>query len=180
MPRKKQSFFDKVQENYAGLILGAIIVVILGLLVANFLTQRNKGIDGGAQSEMAQQDQNAAQKSTNYTVEEGDSLSKIAEKVYGQQDLWPTLAQVNKITNPNLIYKGSMLEVPSKDKIGELKTQMTQTTYNVNSGDTLFTIAEKMYGDGSRWLLIAQANNLGRLPNGNPLVFADSTIKIPR
>jgi nucleoid-associated protein YgaU len=57
---------------------------------------------------------------------------------------------------------------------------MTQTSYKVQSGDTLFTIAEKMYGNGSRWQAISKANNLGTLPNGNPLVFADSTIKIPR
>ena len=31
-------------------------------------------------------------------------------------------------------------------------------TYTVQSGDTLFKIAEQFYGDGNQWQKIAQAN----------------------
>ncbi len=178
MPRKKKSFFTDWQENYAGLILGAVIVVIIGLLVANFLTNRNNQQIGNGQQTGATNQESPSP--TPYKVATGDSLSKIAEQYYQDKAYWPVLAKVNKIANPNIIYADSTLEIPTKNDADQIKAQMTQTTYNVQAGDTLFTIAEKMYGDGSRWPLIASANNLGRLPNGNPLVFADSTIKIPR
>ena len=177
MAKKKNSFFSNWQENYAGLILGAIIVIILGLLVANFFSNRNKDISDGQQVDMSQQEQAQAEE---YKVVAGDSLSKLAEKYYGDRALWPILARENNIANPNIIHVDSTLKIPSKDSAAQIKEQMTQTTYKVEKGDTLFIIAEKMYGDGSRWPIIGRANNLGKLPNGNPLVFADSTIKIPR
>jgi lysozyme len=46
-----------------------------------------------------------------YTVQNGDMLSKIAQK-YG----WSTsyLAAVNKISNTNLIYRGQVLFIPNR------------------------------------------------------------------
>ncbi len=194
MPRKKKVAKATVkskskskinwQDNYAGLILGAIIVVILGLLVANFFSKRTQDIGTGISTDNSQsqsQDQQQQMQNPNqYTVQSGDSLSAISEKLYGSQDFWPALAQANKIANPNLIFAGNTLDIPSKDKLAEIKTQMTQTSYQVQSGDTLFTIAQKMYGDGSQWTKIDVANHVGRLPNGNPLIFAGNTLTIPR
>lgn len=179
MATKKKSLITSWQENYAGLILGAIIVIILGLLVANFFTKRNEEIESGEQIDLTEEvagEQTAEQ----YKVAEGDSLSKISEKFYDTQELWPYLAQVNKIANPNVIFADSTLEIPDKENIEELKTQMTQTTYKVKEGETLFTIAEKVYGNGSKWTILDRANQIGRLPNGNPLVYAESTLVIPR
>ncbi len=189
MPRKKKvtkaatktKAKSKVnwQENYAGLILGAIIVVILGLLVANFFSKKGQEIGTGANTSLGEEQQQAESPSQ-YKVESGDSLSAISEKTYGSQDFWPVLARVNNIANPNIIYAGNNLELPSKDKASEIKAQMTQTAYQVQSGDTLFLVAQKMYGDGSQWVRIDVANHVGRLPNGNPLIFAGNTLIIPR
>ena len=164
------------QENYAGLILGAIIVIILGLLVANFITNKNEQIGNGESTSEIEE----SMESSKYTVEEGDSLSKIAEKVYGDLESWPVIARANNVTNPNLIFVGVQLEIPSEQLASEMRTKMTQTSYEVQSGDTIFIISEKMYGDGSKWSVIARANNVGSLPNGNPLIFAGSTLSIPR
>lgn len=172
MARVKKSNW---QENYAGLILGAIIVVILGLLVANFITNRNDKINEGEQ--ITNQEQTS---SSEYTVEQGDSLSKIAEKLYGEKETWPVISRVNKIANPNIIHVGTILEIPSKDAADDIKEQMTQTKYEVQEGDTVFIVAEKMYGNGALWPTIASANRIGRLPNGNPLIFTGSTLVIPR
>lgn len=176
MARAKKSLISKWQENYAGLILGAIIVIILGLLVANFIINRDQQIDQGEQT-VSEKETLVASK---YTVEQGDSLSKIAEREYQDKNLWPVLVRTNNIANPNLIFVGVTLEIPSKEEASEIKMQMTQTSYEVQEGDTLFKIAQKMYTDGSKWPVIAQANNTGRLPNGNPLIFAGSTLIIPR
>jgi len=177
MARQKKSFITSLQENYAGLILGAIIVIILGLLIANFLSRKNEDISDGQQVDLSQQEES---KPEEYKVVANDSLSKLADKFYGDMELWSVLARENNIANPNIIFVDSTLTIPSKDRALQLKEQMAQTSYKVAAGDTLFEIAQKMYGDGSKWPLISRANNLGKLPNGNPLVIAESTIKIPR
>lgn len=177
MAARKKSTKRTWQESYPSLILGAIVVIVLGLLVANFITRKNEDIGDGKKVDMTQQQANQEKQ---YKVAANDSLSKISEKFYGDQELWPVLARVNSISNPNIIFVDSTLEIPVKTQAEELKSQMSQTTYKVESGDTLFIIAEKMYGDGSKWVLLDRANNVGRLPNGNPLIFAGSTITVPR
>lgn len=49
-----------------------------------------------------------------YIVQPGDSLSKIARKLWGDPMLWPMLFGANRhqIQNPNLIYPGQALIVP--------------------------------------------------------------------
>lgn len=65
-----------------------------------------------------------------YLVVEGDNLRKISEKIYGTPDLWKLIWKANKksvanadefferfkkkITNPELIYPGQKLFIPSK------------------------------------------------------------------
>lgn len=51
-----------------------------------------------------------------YTVQEGDSLSKIAQKMLGNGNRWPELFAANKgtIKDPNLIYPGMALTIPGK------------------------------------------------------------------
>lgn len=183
MARKKKTFLEKnFQQSYASFILGAIVVVILGLLVANFFTNKNNQIDNGEQTQQTEEQkiQQVQESGGTYKVAADDSLSKIAEKYYGSMDYWPILARENKIANPNLIYVDTELSVPSKTSADEIKTQMSQTSYKVKEGDTLFKISEQMYGDGSQWARIDTANKIGRLPNGNPLIFAGNTLVIPR
>ncbi|KKR78139.1 MAG: LysM domain protein [Candidatus Curtissbacteria bacterium GW2011_GWA1_40_9] len=180
--KKKPILLKNWQENYASFILGAIIIVILGLLVANFITNRTGNILDLGNDEQMTTDEESKQEVTvhEYTVKENDSLSKIAESEYGDKMLWPVLARLNDISNPDLIYIDTTLKLPSKEEINKIKEDMTITSYKVLAGDTLFKIAEKVYGDGNQWGRIGVANNVGRLPNGNPLIFAGSTITIPR
>lgn len=172
----------KWQENYASFILGAIIVVILGLLVANFITNRNGGtVDTQEADQMtAEEEARQAGASKEYKVVQDDSLSKIAEREYGDKMMWPVLARANNIANPNIINVDATLKIPSKDDAGQIQKDMTATSYQVQKDDTLFIIAQKMYGDGSRWTVLDRANKVGRLSNGNPLIFEGSTLSIPR
>lgn len=173
--RKRVDGF-KWQDSYAGLVLGAIVVIVLGLLVANYFT-KSRGQIGTAESISAQATQMA---SSTYRVASGDSLSLIANKTYGSLDYWPVIAKANNISNPNLIYVDSEIKLPPKSEAEVMMKDITATSYQVKAGDTLFTIAEKMYGDGSKWSLIDTTNKVGRLPNGNPLIFAGNTLVIPR
>jgi nucleoid-associated protein YgaU len=49
-----------------------------------------------------------------YVVVQGDSLSKIAKREYGDADKWRTIYEANKglITDPDLIYPGQELKIP--------------------------------------------------------------------
>ena len=49
-----------------------------------------------------------------YVVVEGDSLSKIAKREYGDANKWRTIYEANKdlIKDPDLIYPGQELKVP--------------------------------------------------------------------
>jgi len=49
------------------------------------------------------------------------------------------------------------------------------TSYTVKKGDCLWNIAKKFYGDGSKYTLLAKANNIG---NSN-LIYAGTTLTIP-
>lgn len=53
-----------------------------------------------------------------YTVQSGDSLSKIARDKYGDGAKWKHIFEANRdqITNPDLIHPGQVLKIPS---IGE-------------------------------------------------------------
>jgi len=55
-------------------------------------------------------------------------------------------------------------------------------TYSVISGDTLWEIAEAVYGDGTMWTEILDANSdsVGFLPNGQQsLILVGQTLTIP-
>jgi len=49
-----------------------------------------------------------------YTVVSGDSLSKIAKKIYGDGGRWKEIFEANndKIKNPDLIHPGQVLKIP--------------------------------------------------------------------
>jgi nucleoid-associated protein YgaU len=49
-----------------------------------------------------------------YTVVKGDSLSKIAKRVYGDAQQWRKIYEANRdqIKNPDLIYPGQTFTIP--------------------------------------------------------------------
>ncbi|MCO5193154.1 MAG: LysM peptidoglycan-binding domain-containing protein [Anaerolineae bacterium] len=51
-----------------------------------------------------------------YTVQKGDNLSKIAQKVYGNSSCWQPIFEANrdKLWNPNMVYYGMTLHIPPK------------------------------------------------------------------
>ena len=48
-----------------------------------------------------------------YTVQSGDSLSKIAKHFYGDAQKFTVIARANNIANPDLIKVGEELEIPA-------------------------------------------------------------------
>ena len=56
----------------------------------------------------------AATEEQTYTVKKGDSLSKIAKRVYGDAQQWRKIHEANRdiIDNPDLIHPGQVLKLP--------------------------------------------------------------------
>ena len=56
----------------------------------------------------------AAPSFTTYTVQKGDSLSKIAKREYGNANDWKKIFEANRdtIKDPDLIYPGQELKIP--------------------------------------------------------------------
>ena len=51
-----------------------------------------------------------------YTVQKGDSLSRIAQQQYGDGKKWRAIFEANRdqITNPDLIHPGQVLKIPEQ------------------------------------------------------------------
>lgn len=96
-----------------------------------------------------------------YTVQSGDTLSSIAAK-FGTN--YQTLASLNGISNPNLIYVGQVLRVNGSASAGSIY-------YTVRVGDNLSAIASRY---GTSYQSIAALNDLAN-PN---LIYAGQTLKI--
>lgn len=100
-----------------------------------------------------------------YTVKYGDTLSSIAEK-YGTT--YQTLSAYNGISNPNKISVGQKIKIPVGSGEGETRA------YTVKSGDSLWAIALRELGDGSRYKEIRSLNGL----SGNT-IYVGQTLKLP-
>jgi nucleoid-associated protein YgaU len=109
-----------------------------------------------------------------YIVKDDDTLWVIAERAYGSGYNFVDIARANKLANPDMLYVGTKLTIPSvqpkKPTVGEITPRAAATkadvpqTYTVVKGDHLWSIAEKQLGDGYAWVTIAKLNNL-RNPN---------------
>ena len=77
-----------------------------------------------------------------YTVQSGDTLSGIAA-MYGTSA--ESLAILNGISNPNLIYVGQQIKVTGSASPAPTQPVSSTTTYTVQPGDTLSEIAAR-YG----------------------------------
>lgn len=104
-----------------------------------------------------------------YTVVAGDTLSKIASK-YGTT--YQKLAEYNGIANPNIIRVGQKIKIPGKGTATTTNPQYT--VYKVVRGDTLWGIASKFLGSGSRYKEIKSLNGLT-----SDTLQIGQTLKIP-
>ena len=79
-------------------------------------------------------------KTTEYTVQTGDYLFKIAKEVLGDSSRWPEIVELNKdkypslITNPALIYAGWVLTLPGGSSGSTTNT--TASSSDIVSTDT--------------------------------------------
>jgi nucleoid-associated protein YgaU len=102
-----------------------------------------------------------------YTVQEGDlGFWLIAKKMYGSGDHWKLIRDANPGVESESLKVGQKIKIPPlpekaiavAEPVGATAAEGRQT-YVVQKGDNGFwQIAEKAYGNGTLWRLIADAN----------------------
>ena len=88
-----------------------------GTKVANHLETRQSATAAPAAGQSASSAGTGAAGAQQYTIQSGDTLSKIAKKFYGDAAKWPKIRDANraKIPNPDLIRAGDTLTIPAGD-----------------------------------------------------------------
>lgn len=112
-----------------------------------------------------------------HTVLKGETLTRIAERHYGNGDYWRTIAQANpgKVTPDGRVQLGVVLDIPKREdaQLGpafvdagseraiRVDTRVPNTsgkTIEVKSGDTLSELAAKHLGSAGKWQELLDAN----------------------
>jgi nucleoid-associated protein YgaU len=181
----------KLNESTISMILGALVIVVIGALVFNYF----KGVREEEKAEVVKEGGIEYVEEggklvpvglpRTHQVLSGEHLWKIAEEYYGSGYNWVDIARENNLSNANLLVVGQELIIPKAEvvrpavKLTEAETSeatITGNTYTVVRGDYLWDIALRAYGDGYRWVEIAQANNLIN-PN---IIHAGNILDLPR
>lgn len=125
-------------------------------------------------NEIAELKAEIAKYPSEYTVQKGDYLVKIAgmRYIYNNPKAWPRIYRANrdKIKNPNLIYPGWVLRIPHG----------LVTSIEVIPGDNLWKIAgfSWIYNDPFKWPVIYKANT-DKIKDPD-LIYPGWILRIPR
>lgn len=111
-----------------------------------------------------------APRATTYTVRSGDSLSGIASRELGTKDRVGELLALNGISNPDLIFEGQVLKLPTGDApVGSARPVSSPAptpapagggtgVYVVKAGEVLGVIAQRELGSAKRYPDIVALN----------------------
>jgi len=198
MPKNNISAKIEDSESTISMFLGIIVVIVIGILLFNYFRGLNKngqvGESGNTENNQPTitEEEKEAGKTftgnlpTTYKVSKGDDLWDISIKFFGSGYNWVDIAKANNIKNSDLLFVDQELTIPDvevkKPLVVEVKPGSTQSnvisesSYTVQKGDTLWNISVRAYQDGYKWPQIAKANNLL-----NPeIIHPGNTLTIPR
>lgn len=97
-----------------------------------------------------------------YVVEQGDTLGKISRKIYGTPSRWNELASLSGITNPSRIFPGDVVYYTLDEKAVSFAQAYESTQrmeIQVGNGETLATLAKRVYGNSKAWRAIWRQND---------------------
>ncbi len=97
-----------------------------------------------------------------YIVQKGDTLAKIATKIYGDASKWQEMASFTGLANPKLIYPGDVIYyqlTESSQAFAQTYESLPRAEVQVQQGDTLSTIAARVLGSSESWKLIWRQND---------------------
>lgn len=174
----------RLHESTISMLLGAIVIVVVGVLVVNYF----RGLETGTTlptGETTEGPTLTRDGQTFHVVQAGDTLWAVAERYYDSGYNWVDIASANELTNPGQIDAGQELLIPDVEPkqptvsvfvSGSESEPISGATYTVVEGDNLWNIAVRAYGDGYRWVEIALENGLEN-PN---LIHAGNVFILPK
>jgi nucleoid-associated protein YgaU len=138
----------KLNESTISMLLGAVVVAVVGILIVNYVRERDARQDILPEAEQTEQISDTEVSPNNieldnvYVVSEGDSLWSIAERAYGTGDAWRVIADANNLSSSREIRIGQELQIPSSDISGNQIAQSDnlQTEITVSPIPTLFPV----------------------------------------
>lgn len=98
-----------------------------------------------------------------YVVQQGDTLSKIAGRVYGDMKRWRELADLTGVANPSRIYPGDVIYYALEDSsktFAQTYEGLRRGVTTVQDGETLATISKRIFGKHRNWKSIWRQNDL--------------------
>ena len=104
-------------------------------------------------------------RSTFYTVEKGDTLRSIAEKLFGNPDDYRKIMELNGLRSSR-IFPGQTIRIPES-------MDSSVVIYRVRQGDRLWNIAKRFLGSGQRYEEIMTLNGLT-----NDMIYPGQILKI--
>lgn len=173
----------KNPDSLVSLFLGIAVVVVTAVLIFNYIKEKKST---GTQPQSENKNEQASGSATlpaTYTVVAGDTLWSISQKYFASGYNWVDISDANKLTNPDSIVAGQTLTIPNvtRREPGQTSSAAVEVkkpaggTYTVARGDSLWKIAQSVYGTGFRWTEIASANHLVH-PN---LIHAGNVLTLP-
>ena len=187
----------KLAEGTISTILGALVVIIIGVLLFNYFRNVDTKIapdilEEGREFSLVENETQEGQQAVSltpiedlpatYKVQPGDHLWKISEKFYGSGYNWVDIASENNIADGNMLAVDLEINIPNvpvrapktvvAQAAGEETNAISNESYTVVAGDSLWKIAVRAYQDGYKWPEIAKANNIvnpGLIHPGNVL-----------
>lgn len=139
------------RDSSFSLILGALIVIVLGVILFNLFNKTSSSQNttpAAAQTQSGDVDKNSLP--GKYTVKDGDTLYSIAQKYYGDGYQFNQIVKANNLPDENNITVGQVLEIPKltaspsptastsaspsgSQQVSQQNTQLTQGTGGSNS-----------------------------------------------
>ena len=173
----------KLNEESISMVLGALVIVIVGVLIVNYFKDKRGETTPVA---LTTSTTNQIEVGKTHTVVKGESLWAIAEEAYGSGYNWTDIYNANKLKNAK-VEIGQKLEIPEVTAkkptvtkkvavVNPTEKSITGDKYTVVKGDTLWSISVKAYGDGYKWVSVAKAN---KLVNPN-VIHVGNVLTLPR
>lgn len=207
-----QTYLDKVSQEVSSnqsrlsLVLGALILLVVGILIFNYFNKNKATLGPAQQTQEVEPDVTPENLPGKYKVKAGDTLYLIAEKYYQDGFKYDQIVKANQLTDENNIEVGQVLEIPKLAETPQVSPLPTETisptptpakepekgdldlsltpwgpkitgnNYSVVQDDWLSKIAGRAYGDIFAYWKLAEAN---KIPNPD-LIFPGQVLKIPR
>jgi nucleoid-associated protein YgaU len=152
-------------------------------VVQDTLASNDRGYVGGKAGDPIEKGLPESGSKMAYIVVKGDSLSKIAKRVFSDTARWRELASASAIRNPNLIYPGDVVYYQldkSSLQFAKNYESLRKEETTVKEGETLSQVSRRVYGNGDQWRVLwrynDQINDPTHLKAGDSVYYVSSSV----